>query len=550
MNNDFNNNQPEINGSNLNHSEISVNQNYAETSVNQSNAEASANQNNQYNVEASVNQSNQKSVETSANQNNQYNTETNLNLNNVSYNPGNIYSYTGSNIIQDTNQTNFNTNNFQYNNQTDYTIGNQSGNPYTVYPTPNTVNEEKPKAKKKRRFAPAAKLVAAALVFGLVAGGAFQAYYMLAWQDNTRLENVSTADQLQVEEVITNTDNEGFIPTAKSSSDKIVTDVSDVVANAMPSIVAINSTVKATTTDFFGREYEQEGQSSGSGIIIAQNDSNLLIVTNNHVVNGATSIQIIFSDEKTATATVKGADANADLAVLSVDMSLLSKKTISTIKVATLGDSDKMLPGNMVIAIGNALGYGQSVTVGYVSAVNRKVTMEDQTMTLLQTDAAINPGNSGGALLNTKGEVIGINSVKFASAEIEGMGYAIPISSAVPMINELMNREVVAANEQGFLGIDTSTAQEVTEVFAKRFNMPIGVYVNDVVADSPAEAAGLTQGDIITGLDGFKIETIEDLKNALSYKKAGQSVELTIQTVSGGAYTEKVLTVKLGDKQN
>jgi len=541
MNNEFNNNQPEISGSNLNNSETNVNQNYAEASVNQSN---------QNNVEASVNQSNQNSVEASVIQNNQYSTEANLYQNNGSYNPGNTYSYTGSNITQDTNQPNFNTSSYQYNNQTGYTAGNQSYNPYTVYPTPEIVNEEKPKAKKKRRFAPAAKLVAAALVFGLVAGGAFQAYYMLAWPDNAKIEGTNTTDKLQVAEVTTDTDNDGTIPTSTSSSGTVVTDVSDVVTNVMPSIVAINSTVTASTTDFFGREFEQEGQSSGSGIIIAQNGSNLLIVTNNHVVNGATSIQIVFSDEKTATATVKGADANADLAVLSVDMSQLSKETASTIKVATLGNSDAMVPGEMVIAIGNALGYGQSVTVGYVSAVNREVTMEDQTMTLLQTDAAINPGNSGGALLNTKGEVIGINSVKFASAEIEGMGYAIPISSAVPMINELMNREVVAASEQGFLGIDTSTAQEVTDVFAKRFNMPIGVYVNDVVSDSPAEAAGLTQGDIITGLDGFKIETIEDLNNALSFKKSGQSVELTIQTVKGGAYTEKVLTVKLGDKQN
>jgi serine protease Do len=208
-----------------------------------------------------------------------------------------------------------------------------------------------------------------------------------------------------------------------------------------------------------------------------------------------------------------------------------------------------MQAGEMVITIGNALGYGQSVTVGYVSAVDREVTIEDQTMTLLQTDAAINPGNSGGALINTAGEVIGINSVKFASQEVEGMGYAIPISDVVPMINELMNREVIAAEEQGFLGIDTSTAQEVTELYAARFNMPIGIYVNGVVENSPAATAGLMQGDIITGLDGSTIETIEDLKNALSYKKAGQTVKLKIRVLDNGAYAERVLEIALGEKQ-
>jgi serine protease Do len=316
----------------------------------------------------------------------------------------------------------------------------------------------------------------------------------------------------------------------------------------MPSIVAINSKATMTTQDFFGREFSQESEGSGSGIIISQNGSELLIVTNNHVVEGATAIEIVFSDETKASATVKGSESNADLAVLTVDISSLSKETASTIKVATLGNSGEMVPGEMVIAIGNALGYGQSVTVGYVSAVNREVTIDNQTMTLLQTDAAINPGNSGGALINTSGQVIGINSVKFASEDVEGMGYAIPISDAVPMINELMNREAVAAEDQGFLGIDSSTAQEVNEIYAERFNMPIGVYINDVVAGSPAEAAGLMQGDIITGLDGSKVETIEDLKNALSYKKAGQKVKVKIQVMDGGSYEEKELEVTLGVK--
>lgn len=439
---------------------------------------------------------------------------------------GATYSYTGNSIIQD-----YSRDSRSY----------ESNQTYTVPP----VIDVKPK--KKRRFLGAIKLTASAVAFGLIAGVVFQAYYMVAGPGKDAL-NSNNDSKIQIAEVNKDTDK-NTIKTSSSSSEQVVTDVSDVVANVIPSIVAINSTMAVSQYDFFGREYAQESQGSGSGIIIGQSGSQLLIVTNNHVIQGATSIEIVFSDETKASAVVKGAEPNADLAVLSVDMKSLSQETASAIKVATLGNSDDMVPGEMVIAIGNALGYGQSVTVGYVSAVNREVTIENQKMTLLQTDAAINPGNSGGALINTAGEVIGINSVKFASAEVEGMGYAIPISDAVPMINELMNREIVSVEEQGFLGINTSSAQEVTDIYAKRFNMPIGIYVNDVVEDSPAAKAGLMQGDIITGLDGSKIETIEDLKNALSYKKAGQTVELKVQVLEGGSYTEKVLEVTLGERQ-
>ncbi|MDF2483907.1 MAG: hypothetical protein K0R46_75 [Herbinix sp.] len=432
--------------------------------------------------------------------------------------------------------------NSESNNQISNQSSNESYNYYSAYSSA-PVNEVK---QRKRRIPGAVKLTISAVAFGLIAGLVFQGYYMLAWPEDTKIID---DNNLQTTVVTQDTDTGDTVSIVNNASDTIVTDVSEVVSGAMPSIVAINSTATITSQDFFGREFAQESEGSGSGIIIAQNGTELLIVTNNHVIEGATAIEIVFSDETTASATIKGAEANADLAVLTVDLNSISEKTASTIKVAKLGDSETMVPGEMVIAIGNALGYGQSVTVGYVSAVDREVTIEDQTMTLLQTDAAINPGNSGGALINTLGEVIGINSVKFASAEVEGMGYAIPISNAVPMINELMNREVVAAEDQGFLGIDTSTAQEVNEIYAERFNMPIGVYVNDVVDDSPAEAAGLMQGDIITALDGSVIETLEDLKNALSYKTAGQQVELKIQVMDGGSYVEKVLEVTLGAKQ-
>ncbi len=461
------------------------------------------------------------------------NSEANTNQNNQGYPSdvnGSYYSYTGNNIIQDSLQTN----------QSNY--GSYS---YSTGYSATDIKEEKPK---KRRFLGALKLTAAAVAFGLIAGVVFQGYYMLAWPEDSRPNANDSISNNRIEVDSQGTSVKDTINTTNNASDTIVTDVSGVVENVMPSIVAINSRATITRQDFFGREFAQESEGSGSGIIISQNGSELLIVTNNHVVEGATSIEIVFSDDTTAVATVKGAEANTDLAVLTVDINSLSEATASTIKVATLGDSDDMVPGEMVIAIGNALGYGQSVTVGYVSAVNREVTIDNQTMTLLQTDAAINPGNSGGALINTSGQVIGINSVKFASEEVEGMGYSIPISDAVPMINELMNREVITAEEQGFLGIDSSTAQEVNEIYAERFNMPIGVYINDVVANSPAEKAGLMQGDIITALDGIKIETIEDLKNVLSYKKAGQTVKLTIHVLDGGAYTEKVLEVTLGSK--
>jgi serine protease Do len=431
------------------------------------------------------------------------------------------------------------------NNPSQSNPGQGYGNPYPVYPTPQIKKEEK--VKKKRKVFGAFKLTAAALAFGIIAGAAFQGYYYIMDITGNSVDTGSN-NNAAVTEVSQNSDNEDTLVPATSSSGDTVTDVSDVVDEVMPSIVAINATVTTTASDFFGRTYSQEAQSSGSGIIIGQNDSNLLIVTNNHVIDGATAVEITFADDSTAVAEIKGSDSNADLAVLSVDMSDLSEDTIKAIKVATLGDSTTVEAGDMAIAIGNALGYGQSVTVGYISAVNREVEIDGNTMTLLQTDAAINPGNSGGALLNTEGQVIGINSVKYASTEVEGMGYAIPISSAIPMINELMNREAVSAGEQGYLGIDASTAQDVTEDIADRYNMPVGIYINNVISDSPAEKAGLEAGDIITGIDNISIKTVEDLKNVLSYKKAGDEIALKIQVKENGVYVEKTLNVTLGHK--
>ncbi len=469
--------------------------------------------NNEYNNNPYDNSGNQVEVR---------NTETNLYPNSEQYING-AYSTSGNN-----------SNNMDYNN----TQGNNYGTS-TIYPTPQIVK----KKGKKRPIIGIISLTAAAILFGIIAGAAFQGYNLIAnFNDNTQEVVDSQATELaqKAEEII--------VPAKTTASDMVVTDVSEIVESAMPSIVAINARGVATNYDFFGNEYDQEVQGSGSGIIVGKKESELLIVTNNHVVEGSTNVEIVFSDEETATAVIKGADASADLAVLSVDLKDLSDETTAIIKVARLGDSDNLDVGDMAIAIGNALGYGQSVTVGYISALDREVRINNTELTLLQTDAAINPGNSGGALLNTSGQVIGINSVKYASQDVEGIGYAIPISSAVPLINELVNRESVSTNKQGFLGIDVSTAQNVTEEHSERFKLPIGVYVNDVIEDSPAAKAGLEQGHIIVGVDNVKVKTIDDLINALSYKRAGQNINLKIMVKSDGEYKERILEVTLGKK--
>ncbi|MBO4415095.1 MAG: trypsin-like peptidase domain-containing protein [Lachnospiraceae bacterium] len=316
------------------------------------------------------------------------------------------------------------------------------------------------------------------------------------------------------------------------------TDVSAVVEAAMPAIVQINCTFN--TQSFFGT-YKSTG--AGSGIIIGQTDSELLIATNNHVVENALDVKVTFDDDSEAEAYVKGTDAYADLAVVAVSTSSLDKETINNIKVAVIGDSDSVKVGQMAIAIGNALGYGTSTTVGYISAKDREVDVDGKTMTLLQTDAAINPGNSGGALLNIKGEVIGINSVKYASSEVEGMGFAIPISRAVDILNELATRETLKDNEKGYLGVQMST---VTSDFANSYGWPTGVYVNAVVENSAAEKAGILVGDIITQINSVNVQTSTDLRNEITSYKAGTTVKITLQRLSRGRFKEVELEVTLG----
>ena len=466
------------------------------------------------------------------------------NQDNRYYSNQSAYNKPNSNQYGNTQYDNMRYNSPQ-NNSTHYSTAHNGSIEYTS-PTANAnAKAKQKKSKKTKGFKGAVLLATAAIVFGIISGAAFQGYiYLTKSKNESNIEISKDNDSVQITE--SNVDPT-VVPT-KVSSDEVITDVSDVVSNVMPSIVAINSSAVYTRHDFWGRKFNEPVEGSGSGIIIGQNGTEILIVTNNHVIEGAQNVEIVFSDETTAQAVVKGAEAKSDLAVLSVSLKDLTKDTLDTIKVATLGNSDEVQAGQMAIAIGNALGYGQSVTVGYISAVNRDVAIDNTTMTLIQTDAAINPGNSGGALLNAAGEVIGINSVKYASQNVEGMGYAIPISNAIPMINELMNRELIKESEQGFLGVYLNTAQNVTELYAERFNMPIGVYIDQVVEDSPAALAGLKQGHIIVGIDSHKIETIEDLLNILSYRRAGDTIDLIICELENGEYVEKNLKVTLGKK--
>lgn len=325
-----------------------------------------------------------------------------------------------------------------------------------------------------------------------------------------------------------------------------IRDVSNVVENAMPFIVSIRSEVVQTSQDIFGRRSERVAVGAGSGIIMGQNNRDLLLVTNEHVVSNARKISVIFDDGSEHEAELKGSDVNSDLAVLSIQLSKLSKETKQHIRIAALGNSEQLQTGAMTIAIGNALGYGQSTTVGYVGATERTVTINNVERKLIQTDAAINPGNSGGALLNVRGEVIGINSVKYASEEVEGIGYAIPISEAIPIINELMNREELSEKEAGFLGIQ---GQTVTSSYSLRFGIPVGVYINAVEEGSPADVAGLKTGDIIVKVNGRSVSTTEDLQTILDYTRAGTTVTVTVSTVSGREYTEVDYPVTLGNRK-
>ena len=396
--------------------------------------------------------------------------------------------------------------------------------------------QQNPKAPKpKKGYAKkVALVVGAAVLFGAVGGVTMQGTSYLTG----KLLGKNTKSTVGTTKTVSNAK-------LTTSTSTVTSDVSDIVENTLPSIVSITNMSVQEVQNFFGGISQQESESAGSGIIISQNDSELLVVTNNHVVEGSDTLTVTFNDGNSVEAQIKGTDSARDLAVVAVPLDKISDDTMNAIKVATLGDSDSLKVGEPAIAIGNALGYGQSVTTGIVSATGRTIDGFDGEY--IQTDAAINPGNSGGALLNANGEVIGINSAKINSSAVEGMGFAIPISDASDVIQHLMNKETrskVSDEERGYLGIK---GYDVSEEGAQMYNMPTGVYVKEVMSGGGAEKAGLTKGSIITGFEGSSISGMSSLQEQLQYYKAGEEVTLTVQIPDkNGEYTEKDIKVTLG----
>jgi serine protease Do len=415
------------------------------------------------------------------------------------------------------------------------------------------------KARKNRRSSrnhPLAKkvgtLTLSALLFGSVSAGAFQAVNTLSGYTESRLAASSTSDS----------ESSGHLLKATTISNEQTTDpsasmdVSSIVKSAMPSIVSItNKSVQEVQNYFsrFGYGYMQpqleETESCGSGIIIGKNNTELLIVTNYHVIEDADTLSASFIDNQVYEAVAKGTNPENDLAVIAVPLESISDDTMNQIAIAAIGDSDEMNVGEQVVAIGNALGYGQSVTTGIVSALNRSISSEtgneSESLTYIQTDAAITPGNSGGALLNMKGEVIGINSAKLSSTEIEGMGYAIPTSRASDIIERLMNqttRTKVDASEQGTIGIQ---GIDVTSEIQAAYQIPQGIYISKITSGSAAEAAGIRPGSVLTTFDGQTISGVTALQELLQYYKAGESVELLLQVPTDGSYQEQTVTITL-----
>lgn len=433
----------------------------------------------------------------------------------------------------------------------------------TTYSTSH-IPQEKPKKVKKSH--PVIKKVFATIALGILFGVSAACAFMVMNDITGASSTITPASTELSEEYISKIeddimkkmppmaapalgDSEGAI-FAMPEEVPVVTDVTAVVDEVMPSVVSIVN--KYTQTgNFFGRTYSQEGEASGSGIIIGETEKELLIATNNHVVENADALSVQFIDGSTAAAFVKGTDEDRDLAVIAVQLESLDEDTKDEISIATLGDSDSLKVGEAAIAIGNALGYGQSVTTGVISAVNRQIEMQDGTFTegLIQTDAAINPGNSGGALLNTRGEVIGINSNKIGGGAVEGMGYAIPISAATPILEELQTKKTkiaAAEGERGYLGI---SGRGITSEVASMYGFPEGVYVYEVYENTGAAYAGLQKGDIITRFDGTAINSMEALHNLMGYYEAGETISVTIMRADEtGTYKEMEMELTLSSE--
>lgn len=443
-----------------------------------------------------------------------------------------------------------------------YQNGNSQGNPYQGGPArpnyyqnpyPNHGNQQgpAPKHKKKGGFTKKAGLItAAALLFGTVSGGTMAGINVLSnhlfvnnaaeTQSETKVAEPQTAAPETAVQQAQTAENSGAV----------VMDVSKIVEDVMPSMVSIDNTVLYTTQNWFYGNQTYEVPSSGSGIIVGENDTELLVVTNNHVIEDSKEIKATFIDGTSVDAAVKGTDSAADLAVIAVPLDQIPDDTKSKIKPAVLGNSDDLKMGQGVIAIGNALGYGQTTTVGYISAVDRKIQTDESgaTKNVIQTDAAINPGNSGGALVNMKGEVIGINEAKTSATAVEGVGYAIPVSEVQDIIKDLMNQKTritVDAEKQGYLGIQGT---DVNQRDASLYGMPEGVFVYKVVEGGAASQSDLQEKDIITKIDNQSIRTMEELKNMLTYYESGTTVTMTVMRLENGQYVEKQVDIVLGSK--
>ena len=406
--------------------------------------------------------------------------------------------------------------------------------------------QEKKKEKKERKWL---KTVGFGVLFGFCAGVVFLLMAFIGQQTflkDTKKKEVVIETTDTVDETDANAAEENAADAPTESNSNTITQIAQ---NCMPSIVSITTKNVDEIRSFWGtQQYESEG--AGSGIIVGKNDTELLIATNNHVVSGAKEVSVCFNDSEDAvvTAKVKGSDAANDLAVVVIALDDISDEILSTIKVATIGDSSSVQVGDQVVAIGNALGFGQSVTTGIVSALEREVEIEDLDAKLIQTDAAINPGNSGGALLNMKGELIGINSAKFASELVEGMGYAIPIATAQPILDNLMNRETreLAGEKAGYLGV---SVQDVSDEASENYGIPKGAYIASTEEGAAAANAGLKEGDIITKFDGISISSASDLSGMIAYYKKGEEIEVTYMRSNNGVYEESTVTVTLTESE-
>lgn len=468
----------------------------------------------------------------------------------LNYNEGAGNHTAGADNQQNSNATNQQSGN-AVNRYEDYRTAqneqNYWGNQYSAY--------QKPQKEKKGPGLFRKVILAACmgLFFGLFAGVAFCGVQLLTGMTFPVKQETSGTDIA----IGGNLGTDGAVEESQSGikltdTDRIrvvSSDVTEVVDEVMPAMVSIVNKYTETTTTFFGQSFTQEAASSGSGIIVAESETELLIVSNHHVVSEATKLEVTFIDGSVAEAKIKGMDSDMDLAVIAIPLESLTAETRAAISIATMGDSDALKMGEPVIAIGNALGYGQSVTTGVISALDRKITVESGTEnSFLQTDAAINPGNSGGALLSVKGEVIGINSNKIGGSSIEGMGYAIPISAAKPIITELMLKETRTKVEEGQVGFMGITMQTITANYSSMLKIPQGVYIVEIQKDSAAEKAGLCVGDVIVKFEGEKITSHEDLQNIMQYYKAGSVVTVTVKRLQNGQYTTVDVPVTLGER--